>query len=91
MVASKPFITSDDDLHWKGMLATYVYNACGMDGVGDREKEQFWRRCKPLVGRMMRVRKQYVMTRFRTKIVSEYSGTGIADGLHCLRVVVCTF
>ena len=91
MFASKPFIAVEEDLHWRGMLETYVYRVCSIDWVPDSEKELFWKQWKPEVQKMMRVRKHYVIARIRRKIVSEYSASFIDDCLQCVRVFILTF
>ena len=60
MLANIPLITKDDDnKHWQGMLATYVYS---LFSVGCDEQKKFWDYWKADVYKMMRIKRNYVMS-----------------------------
>ena len=60
MLASIPLITKDDNnMHWQGMLATYVYS---LFSVGCDEQKKFWDYWKADVYKMMRIKRNYVMS-----------------------------
>ena len=67
MLASIPMITKDDNnMHWQGMLATYVYS---LFSVGSDKQKKFWDNWKADVYKMMRTRRNYVMLVIRRSMV----------------------
>ena len=67
MLASIPLITKDDNnMHWQGMLATYVYSLFSVDS--DNQKK-FWDCWKADVYKMMRIKRNYVMSVIQRSMV----------------------
>ena len=70
MLASKPLVRNDDDdMHWRGMLATYVYR---LFSVEVDEQKEFWDCWKSEVYNMMRVRRGYVVAVIWRRMVGMY-------------------
>ena len=70
MLASKPLVRNDDeDLHWQGILATYVYRLFSVD---HDEQKLFWDCWKSEVYNMMRVRRGYVVAKIWRRMVGMY-------------------
>ena len=71
MLAIKPLVRNDDDnLHWQGMLATYVYRL--LFSVEVDEQKEFWDCWKSEVYNMMRVRRGYVVAVIWRRMVGMY-------------------
>ena len=71
IVASMPLVTCEDDLSPQGVLASYIYKVCRIQGDSDEEKLTFWKQWKRSVYKMMRVRKNYISRTIRKKTVRE--------------------
>ena len=70
MLASKPLVRNDDeDLHWQGILATYVYRLFSVD---HDEQKLFWDCWKSEVYNMMRLRRSYVCRVIWKRMVGMY-------------------